>query len=101
MPSSNASFGCFIKSMQLARAHYPSERKIALVFDNRPHREAANKRVFEIYQRNFKVQQKPPEPTGVAFLSSIDAKPLQAADMVAWESYRHAINWLKNGPKAK
>jgi len=92
---------CFVQSFKLAQENWPKENQIALAFDNRPHREEANRRVFELYNRHFQRHRKSPEPMGISFLSSEQALPLQAADMVAWESYRHAQEFLKHGRKAK
>jgi hypothetical protein len=33
----------------------------------------------------------------VSFLSSYDCLPLQAADLIAWEEYQHALDLIKDG----
>jgi hypothetical protein len=43
----------------------------------------------------------PPQLTGYAFLSSKDVRPLQAADMIAWELYQYANAILVDGLSAK
>ena len=87
-----------MKSLQWTRKN-SSDPKLALIFDNRPHREEANKRVFSIYQRHFASGEAgPPEPS-ITFESSQCFLPLQGADVIAWELYQRGKDWLAHGPK--
>jgi hypothetical protein len=57
-----------------------------------------------VYGAFEKWVQPPPQLVGYAFLSSFDIRPLQVADMIAWELYQHANDILIEGmihPKRK
>ena len=75
-------------------AERDGEREISYVFDNRPHRSVANKRVFEFLQRYHEVTKEGPIKKGISFLSSLEFTPLQAADLIAWEYYQLGKEWL-------
>jgi hypothetical protein len=64
------------------------------VFDDRPHRQRENKIVFDVFQSQC---MPPPELVGVFFSTSDKLLPLQAADLIAWEVYQHALDILKIG----
>jgi hypothetical protein len=83
---------CFVWTDQWARRN--NETEVAYVFDNRPHREDANKRVFEFFQRNNNITKEGPTNIGVSFLSSDSITPLRGADLVAWEYYQLGKEWL-------
>ena len=67
------------------------------VFDDRPERQKENEAVFKIYQQS----PRPPQLVGISFMNSHKVRPLQAADLLAWEFYTHAKGVLLNGPKHK
>ena len=91
---------CILRSLRWAREN-SSERRLALIFDNRPHRREANERIFSIYQRNFLGGDSgPPEPS-IAFENSTAFLPLQGADVVAWEIYQRGKEWFKSGPETE
>lgn len=72
-----------------------SDKTVTLIFDNRPEvRKAPFQDTFDRLQERF-YNGDPKFPNwahliGSAFLSSEAIRPLQAADMLAWESYTHA-----------
>ena len=80
-------------------AGVPFAAKIAYVFDRRPERERENQRIFDVFKRYGENERIPPKLESVTFQSSYECLPLQGADMIAWEQYRHALDYL-NG-KAK
>lgn len=69
--------------------------QMAFVFDDRPDREREIRAVFDIFKR----LPRSPELVGISFLNSHKVRPLQAADMVAWEFYSHAERILRHGNK--
>ena len=92
----NAVTSCILTTLQWARDNSDDDR-LAFIFDNRPHRQEANERIFSIFQRNFlSGDAGPPEPS-IAFESSERFIPLQGADIVAWEAYHRANDILKAG----
>jgi len=71
---------------------------LSFVFDDRPssiRRYAGT--VYDAFQRWV---QPPPEVTGYGFRNSVGVRPLQVADMIAWELYQHANDLLINGLNA-
>jgi hypothetical protein len=85
---------CFVKSLAWAQAN-TFDPHMTYVFDNRPspvQRYAGT--VYDAFSRHL---QPPPTLVGYSFLSSMQIRPLQAADLVAWELYRYANDILKNG----
>ncbi len=68
--------------------------KLTFVFDNRP---SEIQRHAKAIGDAFEKVTGSPEITGCAFLSSYDVKPLQAADLFAWEVYQHANEIFNSG----
>ena len=91
---------CILRTLESAETE-SVESEVAFVFDNRPQRNKSNQLVFSIYQHYAEQVRPNPKPVGISFLSSAKTVPLQAADMFAWESYRHAQHWLVDGFKTK
>jgi hypothetical protein len=90
---------CFVWTIfKVAKPHAVSE--VGFVFDNRPHREAANRRVFEFFERHRQVVQEGPVIAPISFQSSVESPPLQASDLVAWEYYQFGLQWLRAGAAA-
>jgi Protein of unknown function (DUF3800) len=93
---------CLTYAINKAKEH-TSDRMISLVFDNRPEvikvsfLEPLSKFQTSFYNGdpNFPDW---PHLIGSSFLSSEVIRPLQAADMLAWESYRHAKRNLHEDP---
>ncbi len=83
----------YIRTLRWAR-QFASDNDIAFVFDSRPHREKENARVFDIFQWFQKSQEQFPHLVSATFASSYKILPLQAADLVAWEFYQHALRIL-------
>jgi Protein of unknown function (DUF3800) len=88
---------CFVRSLRWSRENC-FDPQITFVFDNRT--EAIERRgkvlghMFQAY--NVGMQQNP-QIVGTAFLSSTAIRPLQAADMLAWEIYQHGREILSGG----
>jgi hypothetical protein len=88
---------CFVRSLAWVQANtYDPQMKF--VFDNRP----SQVRCYAgtVYDAFAKWIQPPPQLCGSTFLSSKEIRPLQAADMVAWELYQRAQAILAHGPSA-
>jgi hypothetical protein len=80
-----------------------ADKDVSLILDNRPE---IVKGPFEAILSKFAALYNGdpafprwPHLVKSEFLSSEVHKPLQAADMLAWESYHHALGWL-NGSSA-
>jgi hypothetical protein len=86
---------CFVKTLDWARTH-TFDPQITFIFDNRP---SSVQRDAQVCSDAFARNSEAPEIVGTAFLSSTKFRPLQAADMVAWELYRHANDILIEGMK--
>ena len=65
------------------------------VFDNRP--AGVQRYAGTVYDAFEKWVYPPPQLVGCAFLSSTKIRPLQAADLIAWELYRYANSILIEG----
>ena len=77
---------CYVSALRWAEVT-TFDPHITFVFDNRPseiqRRAKAISDAFEKHSTN-------PRVVGCAFLSSFAVRPLQAADLFAWEVYQHA-----------
>jgi hypothetical protein len=88
---------CFVRSLDWVQANtYDPEMKF--VFDNRPSQ--VKRYAGTVYDAFARWVQPPPKLCGYSFLSSKKIRPLQAADMVAWEMYQRAQAILEKGPDA-
>ena len=76
---------CFVRSLEWAQKN-TFDPKITFVFDNRP---SEIQRRAKAVEDAFKRHTTNPQISGCAFQSSYDIKPLQAADLYAWEVYQH------------
>jgi hypothetical protein len=85
---------CFVRSIQWAQA-YTFDPKMTFVFDNRP--SPVKQYAGRVYDAFSRWVHPPPQLTGYAFLNSYDVRPLQVADLIAWELYQHANDCLING----
>jgi hypothetical protein len=84
---------CFVRGLRWARDE-TFDPQMTFVFDKRiPEIERRGRTVGDAFQK----QSKNPAIVGTAFLSSQAITPLQAADMIAWEVYHHALDILKDG----
>jgi hypothetical protein len=84
------------QSAKIAR-DYTTDKQISLIFDDRPDRREANEHIFSMYHHGHNLNVGREEIVGISFLSSEKIVALQAADMVAWETYDHAKKWLREG----
>jgi hypothetical protein len=85
---------CFVRSVRWAKAN-TFDRQMSFVFDNRP--EGVRRYTGAVYDAFEKQMPPPPQLAGYAFKNSVKIRPLQAADMIAWELYRYANAILKQG----
>jgi hypothetical protein len=81
---------CYVRITQWAREKANYDPSLAFVFDSRPHREAENSLLFSIYKKFSEDNKEGPALANLAFSSSKERLPLQAADLFAWEIYQHA-----------
>ncbi len=77
---------CYVGALQWAQAN-TFDANITFVFDNRP---SEIQRRAQTAGDAFERHSSYPQVTGCAFLSSYKIRPLQAADLIAWEVYQHA-----------
>jgi hypothetical protein len=69
--------------------------KLAFIFDDRPDREEENKRIFGLFETFQNEHAGTPKLASLSFETAQNALPLQAADLIAWEMYQHALDVLK------
>jgi hypothetical protein len=81
--------GCFSHTTLWAKKN--AQKEMAFVFDDRPHRSARVKQMFDIYRRGHLATNSIPALDSITFSSSRRFLPLQAADLLAWEQY-HVAN---------
>jgi len=86
----------FVRATQWAREHGGQDR-IAFVFDRRKEREAEGKRIYQLFDHLSKIEPNAVKPISITFSDSTCIRPLQAADMVAWEMYQYSLESLKKG----
>ena len=85
----------FVRASKWARRH--GGDKIAFVFDRRTEKEAEGKRIFQLFEHFAKIEPDAVKPISVDFSNSTNIRPLQAADLVAWEMYQYSLESLRNG----
>jgi hypothetical protein len=90
----------FVRALNWAREK-GCESKIAFIFDRRKEREGEGERIFQLFQRYAKIESSGVTPVSIAFSDSYSVLPLQGADMIAWEQYRYANEYLKSDGRAK
>jgi len=84
---------CFVRAIAWAQRN-TFDPKMTFIFDNRP---SQVKRDANVVFDSFQKATAEPSIVGVAFLSSYEIRPLQAADMLAWELYQHSHAILREG----
>jgi hypothetical protein len=89
---------CFVRSLAWVKAN-TFDPKVTFIFDNRP--SSVQRYAGAVYDAFAQGHTPPPELTGYAFLGSMDVRPLQAADLIAWELYQFAKSVLVEGRGAK
>jgi hypothetical protein len=85
---------CFVRSVGWAQAK-TFDPSMKFVFDNRPN--GVQRYVGAVCDAFERWVDPPPQLIGYTFASSMKVKPLQAADLIAWELYRHANAILRDG----
>jgi hypothetical protein len=89
---------CVVRSLAWVKAN-TFDPKVTFIFDNRP--SPVRRYAGTVYDAFAQAHKPPPELTGYAFLSSMDVRPLQAADLIAWELYQFAKSVLVAGRNAQ
>jgi hypothetical protein len=84
---------CFNHTVTWAKEN-TFDPKMAFIFDNRP---SLVQRDAKVAFHVFQILTPQPNIVDVAFLSSYDIRPLQAADMLAWEFYQHVNSIFLKG----
>jgi Protein of unknown function (DUF3800) len=77
------------------------DKLLSLVFDDRPNRERETERIYSIYHESGEWREDRSRLVGISFLRSEHARPLQAADIFAWETYRFCQDFLRDGEAAQ
>lgn len=85
---------CYVRSLGWVQAN-TFDPSMSFVFDNRP--DGVQRYAGAVYDAFERWVKPPPQLVGYSFLSSIKMRPLQAADLIAWELYRYANAILKDG----
>ncbi len=86
----------FVRATEWARKR-ASGNEIAFVFDQRKEREAEGRRIFQLFEHLAKIEPDAVRPTSFRFSDSTSTRPLQAADMVAWEMYQYVLDYVRSG----
>jgi hypothetical protein len=85
---------CFVRSVGWVQAN-AFDPHMTFVFDNRP--AGVQRYAGTVYDAFEKQIMPPPQLAGYTFLSSTQVRPLQAADLIAWELNRYANAILIEG----
>jgi hypothetical protein len=94
---------CFAECISFALAQArenEADKKIKLIFDDRSERAAVHRMLGDRYKNFYDGNPAHPDYPhlgDVSFKSSYKEEPLQAADMLAWETYRVALDAFKMG----
>jgi hypothetical protein len=89
---------CFVRSLAWVQRN-TFDPQMKYVFDNRP--AGVQRYAGTVYDAFAQWVDPPPRLAGYSFLSSFKIRPLQAADLVAWELNRYAHDILKHGLSVK
>jgi hypothetical protein len=88
---------CFVRALKWARENC-FDPHITFVFDNRsPEIERRGKTMGHAFEAWTTHKAERPQVVGTAFLGSKLIRPLQAADLIAWEVYQHSREILSYG----
>ncbi len=87
---------CFVKAIKWATEN-SFDPDISFIFDDTGRLEREVRTVFHA----FKVSTASPNVVGLSLLSSREFLPLQAADLIAWEYYRHCVVMVEKGYNAE
>jgi hypothetical protein len=89
---------CYVRSLAWAREYAAYDPNMSFVFDDRPHRRPDQQAVHAAFSHDE--SGKKPDLAAIAFASAAKFRPLQAADLFAWEYYQHAkeIVWGRSEP---
>lgn len=95
----SAEHECFRATMTLVMqliTQFIDDKDTALIFDRAPEREDHQKAVIDEVALFYKQNPEAPKLCSTTFCSSYNILPLQAADMIAWESNKYARALLKD-----
>jgi Protein of unknown function (DUF3800) len=85
----------FVRATKWAR-EIAFQDEMEFVFDRRKEREQEGMRIFDLFQHYSEIEQIGPAPVSIIFSDSYRVLPLQAADMLAWEQYQYARDFLRS-----
>jgi hypothetical protein len=88
---------CFVRALRWSRRNC-FDPQITFVFDNRTEEiERRGKILGHMFQAYSAELRQNPQIVGTTFTNSTAMRPLQAADMLAWEIYQHGREILSGG----
>jgi hypothetical protein len=80
-------------------ANNQGDKQVTMIFDDGPQHQARTRAIGEEIKRTHNGSEGRAEMFGPSFLPTEKFVPLQAADMLAWESYAYGRGWLKDPKK--
>ncbi len=89
----------FVRASKWARALGSNE--LAFVFDRRQERKNEGQRIYRLFEEFSKIEPSAVNPVSFTFANSYRLLPLQGADLLAWEQYRYATDYLKSSGRSK
>jgi hypothetical protein len=88
----------FVRASKWARAL--DSNNLAFVFDGRQQREQEGRRIYQLFDEFSKIEPNAVTPVSFKFADSYRILPLQGADLLAWEQYQYANEFLRSGGKS-
>ena len=88
----------FVRASKRARAL--GSNNLAFVFDRRQQREQEGRRIYQLFDEFSKIEPNAVTPVSFTFADSYRILPLQGADLLAWEQYQYANEFLRSGGKS-
>jgi hypothetical protein len=86
---------CYSEATRLAQAL--NFESMAVLFDDRPGQNHEVQKLFDIYRLAAQSQDSKVPLDSISFVRASRFYPLQAADLIAWEQYQCALDWMQNG----
>jgi hypothetical protein len=84
----------FHLTLDWARKYAAHDREIAFVFEDRPEQKKEYETVYTVFSDYAHATNTPPLPVSLTFANAVNALPLQAADLFAWEVYQEELSFL-------
>lgn len=86
---------CYSEATRLARSL--NCQSMSLLFDDRPGQNEIVQKVFDIYRIAATQDNRSVSLDSISFVRASRFYPLQAADLIAWEQYQCALDWIRDG----